>query len=115
MTPTEEYEAEVERKNFTRAAELATEEGLDEELVSSAREQAFKQALGEWFNFRSAEAMARQWGYGREDISRLCNEIVTTFKEREEQSGRGVKVFDIDRMDHTPVIKLVSQFRDRFR
>ncbi len=115
MTAQEEYEAELERRNFTRAAALAEDEGLDEELIKGAREEAFKQSLGEWFNFRSAESLAREWGFDRERVARLCDEIVADFKAREEQTGRTLQVFDINRMDHMSVIKLVTQFRDRYR
>lgn len=110
-----EYEAEIERRNFTRAAKLADEAELGESLVTEAREQAFMQSLGEWFNFRSADAMAREWGFSRDKVVALCDQILDKFKRREEHEGREFKVFDINRMDHATALKLISQFRDGFR
>jgi hypothetical protein len=115
MSAEAEYETEIKRRNFTRAARLAEDAGLDDELVSAAREQAFMQSLGEWFNFRSAETLAREWGFTREKVDELCAQIVKRFDEREKRDEREFKVFDINRMDHTSAARLVTQFRDRFR
>ena len=115
MTAEEEYQTEIEARNFTRAATIAEEGDLDDDLIEGAREEAFMQALGEWFNFRSADALAREWGFDRQRVTELCDRVVGNFNAREEHEGREFKVFDINRMDHTTAIVLVTQFRDRFR
>jgi hypothetical protein len=115
MNAREEYEREMGRQNFVRAVMLAEEGDLGDDAVDQAQRAAIKQAVGEWFNFRGAEALAREWGVNRSEVVEICDEILTEFKERAEREGRVVKVFDIDQMDHAPVTVLIAQFRDGFR
>jgi len=115
MTGRDEYEFEMERSNYTRAVHLAEEEGLGDEAIDAAQSAAFKQATGEHFNFRGAENLARSWDFTADKVATLCNELLEDFEQREEAEGRTIKVFDIDKMDHVPVTKLISLFRDRYR
>ncbi len=114
MVMNREYDTEIKRRNFIRAAMLAEREKLGEEAIKSARDQAFKQLLGEWFNFRAAETLARKWSFSQDDVVRLCNELINGFEQRGKRDGRDFKVFDINRMDHTTATMLVSQFRNAF-
>jgi hypothetical protein len=115
MATRTEFEAEMKRANFTRAADIADEEGLGSEDLDAARDAAFKQSVGAWFNFRGAESLAREWGFDRGRVSRLCDELIADLVAREKKEGRQLLVFDVERMDHTLVTKLVATFRDRFR
>lgn len=115
MVDRADYEAEIRKRNFLRAAAIAEEESLGEADLRKSRELAFKQLLGEWFNFRAAEQLAHDWGFGREDVSRMCGEIIKDFEDRVKREGRDIQVFDIARMDHTPVTKLIGRFGERFR
>ena len=115
MPGRDEYDSEMKQRNFLRAAAIAEQGSLGEAALDDARRQAFKQLLGEWFNFRAAETVAREWGFGRSDIETLCAEIVAGVEDRQAREERELQVFDIGRMDHTPVAKLVIRFRDRFR
>jgi GTP cyclohydrolase I len=112
MTTSPEFEIEMKRKNYTRAAFVAEESGLGRDDIDRAQELALKQAIGEWFNFRGARSLAEQWGVTPDRVRRLCDEIIDSFKQREEKEGRKILVFDIDRMDHTNVIVLIGHFRD---
>lgn len=114
MSAKDEFHFEMKRKNFTRAAMIAEEEDLDSESVDKARNLAFKQTVGEWFNFRGAQILAHEWEFPPDRIRDLCDELIAEFDEREKREGRTIQVFDIDRMDHTHISKLVGRFRDRF-
>lgn len=114
MSAQDEFRQEMERKNFTRAAMIAEEEDLGSDSVDEARNSAFKQSVGEWFNYRGAQILAHEWSFTNDRIRGLCDELLQEFAEREEKEGRKIQVFDIDRMDHTYISKLVSRFRDRF-
>jgi hypothetical protein len=114
MSAQDEYRVEMDRKNYTRAAMIAEEEDLGSEAVEEARKLAFKQTVGEWFNFRGAQVLAHEWEFSAQHIRQLCDELIAEFDEREQREGRSIQVFDIDRMDHTHISKLVSRFRDRF-
>lgn len=115
MSVKNEYDNEMERRNFTRAVMLAEDANLGEEAVAAAKRAAIKQAVGEWFNFRGAESLAHQWDVPKSEVSEICDEILAEYADRREKEGRVIQVFDIDRMDHTPVTTLISHFRDNFR
>lgn len=115
MTVQSDYDKETERSNFTRAVMLAEQDQLGQDQVDKARDQAFKQAVGQWFNFHGAESLARKWDFDAQRVSKLCDEIIEDFEKRQEESGRMIQVFDIDKMDHTPVIDLIRQFRNKYR
>lgn len=115
MSAKDDYDFEMKRRNYTRAAMIAEESGFDQEKVDQARHLAFKGAVGEWFNFRGAEQIAREWGFDAATVAELCEEVIVGLKERLEREGRELQVFDVDRMDHTSAITLVSSFRSRYR
>jgi hypothetical protein len=112
MSDKSEYENELKRKNYPRAATLAVEAGLGEDEIERARELALKQTIGDYFNFRGAKLSAQEWNIPPERVRQLCDEIIEAFKQREEKEGRTIQVFDIERMDHTNVIALIGHFRD---
>lgn len=112
MSDRAEYEQELKRKNYVRAAALAEEGGLGDDEVDRARALALKQAIGDHFNFHGAKAMAEEWSISPERVRQLCDEIIEALKQREEREGRKIQVFDIERMDHTHVIALIGHFRD---
>jgi len=115
MSEREEYEREIGRRNFTRAAMLAADGSLGGDLERDAQRLAFKQTLGEWFNFRGATAQALELGFSAEEVREMCEEIIREFEERQEREGREILVFDIEKMDHAAVLGLVRQFRDRYK
>jgi hypothetical protein len=112
MSDRADYEQELKRKNYARAAVLAEEGGLGQEEVDKSRELALKQAIGDYFNFRGARDMAQEWSITAERVRQLCDEIIQAFNERELKEGRKIQVFDIERMDHTHVVALIGHFRD---
>ncbi len=115
MSSRDEYDAEMSQQNFTRAAFLADDAGLEDEAIGVARDAAFKQFVGAWFNFRGAVSQAKAWDFDQDRVTRLCNELIAEIAEKQEREGREQKVFDVDRMDHTSVSKLVASFRDKYR
>jgi hypothetical protein len=111
----QEYQKEIEARNFTRAAMLAEEGSLGNEALDQARAAAFKQTVGEWFNFRGAQVLASSWAFSRDRVAELCNEVIADLDSRAGQVKRVDEVFDIDAMSHTKVHQLIRLFRDRYR
>lgn len=79
----EEYQIEVNRKNFVRALYLAKELKLPEEVIQDIAQKALWQMAGTGRNFYAVKRLAKELGYSKEDLKRILTDMI----QNEEKSG----------------------------
>ena len=78
----ETLEAEIERKNFTRAAHLAQSLNLNKDEIEKLRRQALQQMAAYYRNAHGIKILAQQYGYSRQEVKKILKKYAGQMKEK---------------------------------
>ena len=78
----EVLEAEIKRKNYTRAAHLAASLNLDEDEMENLRYQALWQMAASYRNFHGVKILAQQYGYSKQEVKHILETYANRMREK---------------------------------
>jgi len=86
----QEIADEVARRNFVRAAHLATLSGVDIKATRALQRKALQQYIEEFNNFEGANILVQQYGLSKVEVRETANEVLSN----REVAMRPVVCFD---------------------
>ena len=108
--PEKEYNREIERENYLRAEYIAREYKLGDDKVELCRKLAIKQFLKDYNSFVGAKILIEEWGWTKEKLIPIVEELKKEIEEEEKKRGREIMVFDIKSMKHKKIKELIEKF-----
>lgn len=92
-----EFQKEFKKGNYVRAESLSPNVEGNEDEKKELRKKMFKQFIIEFRNPQGAYELAKEYGFSKEEINRILDEII---KEAEERKILDKSQFDIKTMKY---------------
>ena len=81
---------EIERKSFTRAAQLAASLNLNNDELEKLRYQALYQMAAHYRNAHGVKILAQQYGYSKQEVKQILMRYAKQLREK--GNSRSLKV-----------------------
>lgn len=109
LSPVEEYESEIKKKNYIRACEIAKENKLEEEKINYSKKMALKQMIKDYNNPYGAKKLALELELSKSELVMIINETLDDVKKEEEKNKLDIVLFDIEAMTHKNIKDIINK------
>ena len=81
---------EIERKNFTRAAQLAASLNLNNDELENLRYQALCRMAAHYRNAHGVKILAQEYGYSKQEVKQILGRYANQMREKGDIKPLGI-------------------------